>query len=416
MIPFPGRSRVARSSIILCLVWLGVAAGPSVVPTVLEAQTSGAPQAEPPRPWYERFSLRGYAQLRYNRFLETNPDLTCSACDRSIGNNNGLFLRRARLVLSGDPTDRTSIGLEIDYSTELAGQQYTLQLRTAYFDVFLDEARVHRLRFGHVKLPFAFETLQSSSQRLPLDRADAINSGVPNERDLGAFYLWSPAEARARFRAITDAGLKGTGDYGVLNVGIYNGQGGNRPELNNNVHAVARLAWPFQLPSRQFLELAVQGYHGRFVVPAAQRSAGVTGPLEFEDERGAVSVILFPQPLGLQLEWNAGVGPEFDPLTNTIDSERLEGGYVQTMYRTRVAGQSLIPFLRYQTFDGGKKGELDARSYRVRETEFGIEWSPRAALELTVQYTISDRRYEDGLNPNNRQRGEFLRLQGQIAY
>jgi len=86
------------------------------------------------------------------------------------------------------------------------------------------------------------------------------------------------------------------------------------------------------------------------------------------------------------------------------------------MYRARVAGRPLIPFLRYQTYDGGKKAELDARSYRVRETEFGIEWSPRAALELTVQYSISDRRYEDGLNPNNRQRGEFLRLQGQISY
>ena len=27
-------------------------------------------------PWYETIQLRGYTQLRYNRLLETNPDLT----------------------------------------------------------------------------------------------------------------------------------------------------------------------------------------------------------------------------------------------------------------------------------------------------------------------------------------------------
>lgn len=410
---FP-RSRQVR--LVLCWVTSIVGAASIVMPATLPAQSSGSAQAERPRPWYERFSLRGYAQLRYNRLLETNPDLACSACDRSIGGNNGFFLRRARLVVSGDPSDRTSFSVEVDYGTEIAGQQHTLQLRTAYFDVFLDEARIHRLRFGQVKLPFGFETLQSSSQRLALDRSDGINSGVPNERDLGAFYLWSPGPARARFRAIADAGLKGTGDYGVLNIGIYNGQSANRPEQNDNLHAVARLAWPLQLPSRQFLELAVQGYHGRFVVPASQRSAGVTGPLEFEDERGAVSVILFPQPLGLQLEWNTGVGPEFDPAAATIRRERLEGGYVQTMYRARVGRQTVIPFARYQSYEGGKKAELDARFYRIRESEFGIEWTPRSNLELTAQYTISDRRYEDGANPNNRQRGELLRLQGQISY
>lgn len=413
MTELPGRSRRFRLAI-PCLALTTVIS--AFAPWRLEAQSSPGTQAEQARPWYERFSLRGYAQLRYNRLLESNPDLTCSACDRSIGAGNGFFLRRARLVVGGEPTDRTAFSVELDYGTEIAGQPHALQLRTAYFDVFLDEPRVHRLRFGQVKLPFGFETLQSSSQRLALDRADAINSGVPNERDLGVFYLWSPAVARTRFRAIADSGLKGSGDYGVLNIGIYNGQGANRPERNDNLHAVARLAWPIQLPSRQFIELAVQGYHGRVVVPASQRTAGVTGPAEFEDERGAVSVILFPQPLGLQVEWNAGVGPEFDPATATIRRERLHGGYVQTMYRARIGRQAVIPFLRYQTYEGGKKAELDARFHRVRETEFGIEWTPRANLELTAQYTVSDRRYEDGANPANRQRGELLRLQGQISY
>jgi len=43
------------------------------------------------RPWYDRLSIRGYAQFRYNRLLETNEKLRCPACDRSIAENGGVF-------------------------------------------------------------------------------------------------------------------------------------------------------------------------------------------------------------------------------------------------------------------------------------------------------------------------------------
>ena len=52
--------------------------------------------------WYDKLSLRGYAQLRYNRMLESNPDLRCEQCDKAIGKNQGIAFRRARLQLSGD--------------------------------------------------------------------------------------------------------------------------------------------------------------------------------------------------------------------------------------------------------------------------------------------------------------------------
>ena len=51
--------------------------------------------------WYEKINLRGYVQIRYNRLLETNPDLKSEQGDRSIGNNGGFFIRRARLIFSG---------------------------------------------------------------------------------------------------------------------------------------------------------------------------------------------------------------------------------------------------------------------------------------------------------------------------
>lgn len=49
--------------------------------------------------WYESFSIRGYGQVRYNRLLETNPDLKCEQCDKSWGDDNGLSVRRMRVIL-----------------------------------------------------------------------------------------------------------------------------------------------------------------------------------------------------------------------------------------------------------------------------------------------------------------------------
>jgi hypothetical protein len=378
---------------------------------------SAAPLAPAPRkPWYERLSIRGYAQFRYNRLLETDPDLTCPQCDRSIGENNGFFLRRARLVISGDVHDRVSIYIQPDYASDAAGAQHYLQIRDAYFDVFLDQTKELRLRVGQSKVPFGWENLQSSSSRLPFDRADPLNSAVPNERDIGVVAYWAPDHIRRRFRILTDSGLKGTGDYGVVGLGVYNGQTANRPEENDNLHTVARVTYPFRLGNGQFIEASLQGYVGRFVVPEGQRTSGVTGPEEFDDRRAAASLVVYPQPFGLQAEWNVGTGPEFDPASNTIREHRLDGGYVQAMYRRPSGKQVFTPYARAQTYAGGKKQETDARSYDVREYEVGVEWLALSALELTAAYMVSDRRYEDAAAPDRHENGQLLRLQAQFNY
>jgi hypothetical protein len=51
-----------------------------------------------------------------------------------------------------------------------------------------DTKKEFRVRVGQSKVPF-FENLQSSQNRLTLDRNDALNSAVANERDL-AFFYW----------------------------------------------------------------------------------------------------------------------------------------------------------------------------------------------------------------------------------
>lgn len=75
-----------------------------------------------------------------------------------------------------------------------------------------------------------------------------------------------------------------------------------------------------------------------------------------------------------------------------------------------------MPFIKYQNYDGGKKYEKDARSYRVSDLEIGIEWQPVKQFELVAIYTISDRRYEDFLNQENHQKGQLLRLQARVNF
>jgi len=72
--------------------------------------------------------------------------------------------------------------------------------------------------------------------------------------------------------------------------------------------------------------------------------------------------------------------------------------------------------MRIQSYDGGKKHELDARTYHVREAEFGLEWQFNKFFELTTMYVFSHRRFEDSKLKVNDQRGRLLRIQAQLNF
>jgi hypothetical protein len=371
---------------------------------------------ETKKKWYESFAIRGYTQFRYNRFLETNSNLNCEQCDRSIGNNNSFFLRRMRIILFGNVHERVYIYIQPDFASSASSTGLHFgQLRDAYFDVSLDKSKEFRIRFGQSKIPYGFENMQSSQNRLALDRNDALNSAVSNERDLGAFFYWAPKKTRKLFSDLVNDGLKGSGDYGVFALGVYNGQTANRPEMNNNVHLATRLSYPFQLKN-QIMELGVQGYSGKYVVTSKTKGVISKDKDEYLDERFAGSITWYPKPIGFQAEYNIGTGPQYNPLTNTIEQKKLNGGYAQIMGNFNWKSMTFLPFVKYQHYNGGKKHELDARSYNVKDLEIGIEWQPNKNFEVVTIYTISDRTYEDGALKNNHQKGNLLRLQFQANF
>lgn len=368
--------------------------------------------------WYDRFSIRGYAQLRYNKLGETNPDLGCEQCDKSWGGDGGFFLRRVRVIFSGQLADRVFFYIQPDFASSVNSSSLNIgQIRDAYFDIGIDKKSEFRFRIGQSKIPFGFENMQSSSNRLPLDRNDGINSALKNERDAGVMFYWAPTVARERFKMVNRTGLKGSGDYGVFGFGVFNGQTANSPELNENKHIVARLSYPFKVGS-QIIEPGIQAYTGQYEIAKSKLSEGVKykSDLNYTDQRVAASFILYPQPFGIQAEYNIGRGPEYNKLTDSIEVQSLTGGYATLCYKFDYKGHTFYPFTRIQYYDGGKKHELDARSYKVNELELGVEWQPLKEFELVAMYTISSRKYEDHTNPNNFQKGSLLRLQAQINF
>ncbi len=368
--------------------------------------------------WYDKISIRGYTQVRYNRLFETNPNLKSEQGDRSIGNLGGFFIRRMRIIIYGQVSEHVYFYIQPDLASSASSTGLHFgQLRDAYFDVSIDKNREFRFRIGQSKVPFGFENMQSSQNRLPLDRNDALNSAVSNERDLGAFFMYAPKKVRELYSSLVNDGYKGSGDYGVFAFGLYNGQTANKPELNNNSHFVARLSYPFKI-KEQVIEPGIQGYTGVWSMATDQLTSTtkVAKTKEYLDERYAASLILYPKPFGIQAEYNIGKGPEYDVAKDSIMTKDLKGGYVTLSYLVKIKKQTIIPFVRGTIYEGGKKHELDARAYNVKEVEGGIEYQPLKNFEFTASFVYSDRTTSDKTKESNHQVGSFLRLQAQLNF
>jgi len=396
------------------------------------------PAAEASRsPFNERFQIRGYLQTRYTEMLGGDAGINLWS-DRSVGDRNSLgdadknyLIRRARLVFQGDVGDRLSFYIQPDFASSAGSTGNVAQMRDAYGDVYLTTDRVHRLRVGQSKVPFGWENLQSSSNRLALDRADALNSAVRDERDLGVFYYFTPQHVQSRFEEINERGLKHSGNYGMFGLGLYNGQGANRGDRNDDQHVVARVSYPWKFANGQFFEAGIQAYRGEYVPgTAAYRAPGdasrtptIAEQFEFgyEDERVGVSAIWYPQPFGVQAEWNWGTTPALDPATNSIVAKDLEGGYVQAMYHIEHRFGAFLPFVRWQYFDGASKAENNAPLNAVNDLEIGVEWQIAAPLELAVVYHRMKRTNlvtgnRAGRSDYQRFEADALRLQLQLNF
>jgi hypothetical protein len=287
---------------------------------------------------------------------------------------------------------------------------------------------------GQSKIPYGWENLQSSQNRLYLDRNDAFNSAARNERDLGVFYYWTPQWAQETFSFISDEGLKGSGNYGVFGFGAYNGQGGSLREFNDELHLITRLTLPLTLPSGQLVEFGVQAYTGRYVVLGSAISPLGIGPATVPlgtrgntlsdegmlDERLGWTYVYYPQPFGIQIEHTIGRGPELNAAQTALERGSLHGGYIMANYRYQTPCHGEFwPFVRWQYYQGGYKNAPNAPSSDIKEWNLGVEWQIRDEFELVCEYLITDRtnlRAQSSGRSYDQFEGQLLRFQFQINY
>jgi hypothetical protein len=394
---------------------------------------SAAPAAQPSpaqhsKAWYEKLTLRGYTQLRVNEILtgaDTAPSGVSrlrSVQDSALSDKGNFSLRRARLVLQGDISSRVSIYLQTDMATAVSNQtsgekrEGFAQLRDAYADVFLDKQRTLKLRFGQTKVPVGWENLQSSSNRLTLDRSDAIDSAVPGERDMGVVAFYTPAHVQRIWDKLAKDGQKLMGNYGAFAVGVYNGQGVAHTETNNGLMKAAFATWPVELGGAlkgQVIELGGSLMQNKF---QPELRVGGVSALAYNEHRAMVHAMLYPKPFGLQAEWTWGQAPVWDTAVGGLVNRGLNGGYVMSMYRLpHTSMGQIIPFARWQYYRGSWKAAVNSPRLDTNELEFGVEWQPMKEVELTISYADTKRTEADERRLGQA-KGQLLRAQVQWNY
>lgn len=372
------------------------------------AEFTGSPR------WYERITMYGYGMFRYNRLGHPNGQLRtyhdASVGDKNSGAQPGFFFRRIRWVVTGQVSDHVAFFIQPDLASNVSGNTHTLTMRDAYGDWMFDKNKEFRLRVGLQRVPCSFDNYQASRVRMAIDRADATNSCAQSERDMGVSFMWTPKTAQYRFKQMLDY-MYGPGDYGVFNVTVYNGQGLNAPEANDNKHVGVRLAWPFELPGGRLMEVGANAMKGMFVTNNGTCTAasttlcsfnesGSSGSRSINDERVNFYVYYPPQPWGFIAEYVVGRGPKRGS-DGRVRENSLYGGYVQAHYQWKYSDVALANFYaRWQEYHGGLKFQTGAPNDEMKEVELGIAWQPDPQWEFTAAYTFTDRANVFTTTPN----------------
>ena len=363
------------------------------------AEFTGSPR------WYERITMFGYGMFRYN--LVNNANFR-TYHDASVGSVNGgaqpgFFFRRIRWVVTGQVSDHVSFFIQPDLATVSTASGFTnthvLTMRDAYGDWNFDKEKEYRLRVGLQRVPCSFDNWQASRVRMAIDRADGTNSCANSERDMGIAFMWTPKIAQQRYKQMLDY-MYGPGDYGVFNITVYNGQGLNQLELNNDKHVGMRLSWPWELPGGRLMETGMNVMRGQFTVNRGTPAAGTAIWSNFDaghqsgkylDERLNFYIYYPPQPWGFIAEYALGRGPR-RASNGVIEESSLYGGYVQAHYQWKYSDIGLANFYsRWQEYHGGLKFQAGAPDDRMKEVETGIAWQPDPQWEFTVAYTFAQR-------------------------
>jgi hypothetical protein len=319
------------------------------------AEIVASGQKLPSRKWTDWLKIGGYVQSRWQYY----PDAAHGDPD------NELLVRRARTAFAFTPTPRTEVYIQPDFGEGSA------EIRDAWAQYAVGSQMEGRFRFGQQKIPFGFETPQSSGTRLPLERNWLARREFPGERDTGVVFLYTHSEDRELF----DNAKKhdwGTGDYGNIAIGFLNGQGLNTDDANNGKHLILRYAKPFEVGKGRYAEVGTSYWTGTYYSDVAMK--------DFSDRLWGIHGHLSPHPLGLQAEYYTG----------HTEGGDLDGWYAMGIWRACTDGTF---FTRYDDYNGTRKGNgLDEhclpKPYDRHRTSIGYAHMLDSNTELTLEYDV----------------------------
>ena len=320
----------------------------SEVASLLAAKSDTAPKK---KPWHETVKVGGYMHGRWQYY----PD---AAADKK---SNEFLLRYVRTKFTFQPTDRVKAIIQID-----AGQN-KISLTDPNVQYLLSAASTTRVRVGQSQLPFGLQTPQSSSVRLPFERNWLARRMFPGERDTGLVFFYTRPGDGTLFTAAKKHDY-GVGDYGNLAIAVVNGQGINKGEMNSQKHVIIRVAKPLLLgSSERYAEVGASFMNGRYYSATADQ--------DFDDRLFGLHAFVAPRPLGLQVEYYTG----------ETEGADIHGWYGMGILRT---GQRDTLFLRYDSYDGPRKGAGLGNVYDRHRTTMGYAHQVSDKTRLTVEYDL----------------------------
>ena len=104
-------------------------------------------------------------------------------------------------------------------------------------------------------------------------------------------------------------------------------------------------------------------------------------------------------------------GTRLDLGEQRVSVQSLSGGYIQAMVNIDSSLGSLMPYAKFQTYDGAAKFDTNAPHMEVDEAEMGVEWQIRPEIELTTAYAHMERTTSA---PYEVIDGDLLRLQSAV--
>jgi hypothetical protein len=140
--------------------------------------------------------------------------------------------------------------------------------------------------------------------------------------------------------------------------------------------------------------LTTYPYNGTTSSSAGWFPACANGCQGVQDSRVALTGVIYPQPFGVQAEWNWGVSPGLNGSQTAISKQNVNGGYALVNYKYEDKDFGLgtfFPYVQYQYFNGYSKYETNAPQNRVNEWDIGLEYQPLPEVEITASYNKSDR-------------------------